>query len=447
MKTLRDPAQLSLHRLIPAEVRGFYQRRRDTVHFVLMLVFIILPWTSINSSQTLLFDIPQRKFHFFGLILRAHDVPLLFLILSFFFLSLAFVTSLWGRVWCGWACPQTVFIEAVYRRIEKWVEGDYIQRRLQQNKPVTAQVFLKKVLKWTLFFLVSALIAHSLVAYFVGAPQLFEMITRPPRESWTYFVFTFALTSLLTFNFGWFREQFCVILCPYGRFQNVLLDPGSVAIAYDESRGEPRRGINSEKKGDCIDCGRCVEVCPTGIDIRNGLQLECINCTACIDACNEIMARVKKPSGLIRYKTIDNRRFSIKSLKTASYVALLSLCLVSFAVFLIQREPLDVTVLRETGLPFTTTEAHVINRFKIHLINQSSQTSRYSMSLPEDLEWISAQKEIELTPGASYEWHVLIRVPRDLFKESAKITSTLSLISKDGAHRSIQGLTLIGPHL
>ncbi|MCB0363621.1 MAG: cytochrome c oxidase accessory protein CcoG, partial [Bdellovibrionales bacterium] len=344
--------------IYPAEVRGFFQRYRQIVQALLMVIFLVLPWISINGQQALLFNIPQRHFSIFGLTFMAHDTPLFFFVLALLTLGLAFVTSLWGRVWCGWTCPQTVFIESIFRRIERWIEGQHLAQRKLNEQPLNFTKLWKKSLKWFIFALASLVIAHSFLAYFVGTNELFHMVRQPPTENWTSFLIMSFISLLILFDFGWFREQFCIIACPYGRFQSVLMDQHTINICYDEKRGEPRKGLelgSNQSPGDCVNCYRCVQVCPTGVDIRRGVQLECIACTACIDACDEIMTKVKKPKGLIRY-TSESALAGVphKMFRFRNFVYLfLILIVASGLVFATaRRNPIQITLLRAKDIPY-----------------------------------------------------------------------------------------------
>lgn len=431
-----DPAKLTSVdengdriRIIPAEVKGRYRNHRNWVHALLLVVFLILPWTHINGRQTVLLNIPDREFALFGALFRAHDAPLIFFILGIVTLGLAFVTSIWGRVWCGWACPQTVFIDSVFRRIEKWAEGGYIDRRRLRDGPVNFEKVRKSGLKWLLFVVVSSIIAHSFMAYFIGASDLLQMMQKPPGENFTYFSLVVIFTAVILFDFAWFREQFCVIMCPYGRIQSLLLDQKSLAVVYDEKRGEPRKGLpNTGKAGDCVACNRCVQVCPTGIDIRNGLQMECIACTACADACDEIMEKVKRPKGLIRYDTLDGSKISLMRPRSIIYMIAILGLMAGLTYALATKEPVDMTVLRGAGLPYSYVKNEagqevVLNQFRLHIHNQGAGDASYELSLPAEY----SQRGIELTVGEnpltlkfdeSHEWYFFIRLPPELFKKS-----------------------------
>ncbi|NCN26533.1 cytochrome c oxidase accessory protein CcoG [bacterium] len=312
----------------PEDLDGRWKRRRLVVYWILIGLYMLIPWLHYDGKQLILINLPGREFTFFGNTFWGHDVPnLIFVLLGFVFL-IAMITSIWGRVWCGWACPQTVFLDSIFRKVEAFVEGKSRQRQALAAAPWTLGKITKKSIKWILFTVISLHIVHSFLGYFVGARELFWITTRNPSENWTLFVAMLTLTGIVLFDFGWFREQFCIIMCPYGRFQSIIMDGDSLAVAYDEKRGEPRKsiGLPKEEQGDCVNCHQCVKVCPTGIDIRRGLQMECIACTACIDACDNIMEKLHKPPGLIRY-TSENALAGKKAPKvrprTVIYVLLL----------------------------------------------------------------------------------------------------------------------------
>lgn len=439
-----------------AEVSGFWRRHRDWTQIVLILVFLVLPWTTLNGQQTLLLHFGRREFVFFGMTFFSHDAPLIFFIFATLTIGLAFVTSVWGRVWCGWACPQTVFIDTVYRRIEKWVEGNHLERRKLAKEDLSIKKLSKKLIKWFLFFIVSALIAHSFLAYFVGARDLLEMMGSSPFENWDYFLLVFAMTSVVLFDFGWFREQFCIIMCPYGRFQSVLLDETSINVYYDSQRGEPRKGspATNQKSGDCISCNRCVQVCPTRIDIRNGLQMECIACTACIDACDEIMRKVNKPEGLIRYAAQDGSRLRFWKPRTLVYLSLIAIFVGALIWNITQRKNIDVTLLRAKESPYTFTKDQqgqdvVLNHFRLHLKNQNAKTMSYKVSL-QAAEWIQmtlAKNPVILLPHGSQEIHVFLQFPKEKSAIVSSQTVQLFLINdlEKNDQQSLQ-IPLVGPN-
>lgn len=441
--------------LIPAEVKGFFRKHRTWTQAVLIIIFLILPWTKMNGHQTVLLNIVAREFNIFGVLFRAHDAPLMFFLIAGAALTLAFVTSVWGRLWCGWACPQTVFIDGVFRRIEQLVEGNYLQRRALKTAPLTGRRLIQITTKWVLFFAAASLIAHSFVAYFVGAESLLQIIQKSPGENWTLFLVVTFFTFVFLFDFVWFREQFCVIMCPYGRIQGLLYDQKTQTVGYDLSRGEPRKGLAKEatqKQGDCVDCGRCVSVCPTGIDIRNGLQMECIACTACIDACDEIMEKVKKPKGLIRYMTIDGSKINIFKPRSVLYMIAIILCAVGLSYNLATRQSSHITLMRGQGSPYTLSEEMVINHFKLHITNQSRTAQEYLVQLHTDdqsknLELVIPQNPSLLASGEIREWHFFVKAPKELFATSNQQKIRLEVIdpkSRD-QFQKVLDLTLLGP--
>jgi cytochrome c oxidase accessory protein FixG len=382
------------HRLfiIPAEVKGMWKTYKGYVHTVLLLFFLILPWIQINEHQALLLDIPNRQFYFFGLHLLSHDAPLLFFIVFGLAILLAITTALWGRVWCGWACPQTVFIEKVFRQIEIWVEGSYIQRRKLRDQEMDFNKLKKVSFKWFLYFLVSSIMAHSFLAYFIGSEKLMDMIQHSPESNWTYFLLVSSCTALFLFNFGWFREQFCLIVCPYGKIQSLLMDSQSVAVMYDDSRT------------DCVQCRRCVQVCPTGIDIRNGLQMECINCTACIDACDEIMTKVNQPKGLIRYKAMTNEKINWFRPRVLIYSFIFLISIGGLTWGLGSHSEVSAMILRSKGLPYQVLEMEgkkvLQNQFFIRIHNNSKSPQNLLVRIPENLKLQISQNPISIPQGA-----------------------------------------------
>ena len=444
----------------PAAVKGFFRTWRTRVYLILIAVFLILPWVKVGGYQSILINIPERKFAFFGLHFWAHDTPLIFFILAFLTLALAFVTALWGRVWCGWACPQTVFIDGVFRKIETWIEGSHLARRKLDEADWNFDKIKKRFSKWAAFFAVSFFISHSFVAYFVGAENVVSYVQGSPSEHWTTFLFVMALTAIILFDFGWFREQFCIIMCPYGRFQSVLMDEKSMAVVYDEDRGEPRRGVAASKEvqGDCIDCGICVRACPTGIDIRDGVQMECIACTACIDGCDEVMEKIKKPKGLIRYDSELGLKAKGKVSRWGPrafiYLGLLLFSVVGLAFNIQNRQPLDVQFIRATEAPYKLVKSdagqeQVLNHFKIHAQNQSFELMLVDVALGdvEGVEVVKPELPVQVNPGSKQRKHIFIKFSRDALDGSGgkKLPVIVKYRVKDKYHSLNKEIQLIGP--
>jgi cytochrome c oxidase accessory protein FixG len=433
--------------IIPAEVKGFFRKWRSLTQFILIVIFLILPWTKINGHQTLLLDIVNRRFAFFGIQLWSHDGPLIFFVLAILVFGLALVTALWGRVWCGWGCPQTVFIDAIYRRIEILVEGNYILRRQLAKSEMSFNKFFKTLIKWFLFFLVSSVIAHSFVAYFVGADELKSMVLGSPTQNWSYFLLVSAMTFIVLFDFGWFREQFCIVMCPYGRFQSVLLDSHSITVLYDEKRGEPRKA-----SGDCVACNRCVQVCPTGIDIRKGVQMECVACTACIDACDEIMEKVKKPKGLIRYASLRGENTKIFRPRVMIYLVFLLVSVSGLTYGLSHRSGAMITLLRAIETPYQLLKngdsVEVINHFKLHIHNQTREPQKFHIEPPaswltEGVRLTTHIRNIELPPLKDQIVHFFVIFPAGILDQKGQ--KTYDIVITNDLERFKKTIYLVGP--
>ena len=449
--------------LYPADVRGRFRRLRNLVQAFLIVFFLALPWLRIDGRQALLLDIANRRFEILGLSLRAHDVPLLFFVFATAGFTLLFVTTLWGRVWCGWACPQTVFIDGVFRRIERWIEGPALARRTLARAPWKFEKLRKFTAKWLLYLFASGIITHSFLATFVGTEKLAEMIQSSPLENPGSFAFISISTALILFNFAWFREQFCIIVCPYGRFQSVIMDTHSKIVAYDIARGEPRRSREAKVAatpqtfGDCVNCYRCVQVCPTGIDIRRGQQMECIACTSCIDACDDVMTKLKKPTGLIRYSSLAElagRKTKSVRARPILYFAVVLASTFSFFYTLANLDPVQASILRAKETPFTLTpgapgETLVLNHFKVELSNQSGMPQEIDFESSESgVELVTAMRPFRLADGAIARVDVFARFQKSLLREGQHKTRVLI---RTKAKESVKSLvlekeaTLVGP--
>ena len=360
---------------------GRYYTARTLVSYVLLALLLLGPFVKLHGQPILLLNILERKFIVFGIVFWPQDFYLLVLCVLTGFVTVALVTSAVGRIWCGWMCPQTIFLEMLFRKIEWLIEGSAQQQVRRDKAPVTFDTAWRKALKHVIFFGLSFLIANVFLSYIISADALWTIITDPPRE---HLAGLFAITvfSLVFYAvFARFREQACTLACPYGRVMGALVDQNTITITYDRSRGEPRgkmvRGAQEAQKGDCIDCSQCVTVCPTGIDIRNGIQLECVACTACADACDDVMTRIKRPTGLIRYtseEAVRESRRNTLSWRVKAY-AVVWLVLFSTAVTLIARRPdMDVLILRQPGTLQTTLDnGDVSNFYNVQVINRTNQ--------------------------------------------------------------------------
>ena len=371
-------------------VRGFFYRRRQLVVYLLMAFYLLMPWITIGGEQGIFLDIAHRKFTIFGETFWATDTRFLVMMLGGLAFSLFFFTAILGRVWCGWACPETVFLEFLFRPIETLIEGTPAQRRRLDQGPWNFERIWKKSLKLGIFAILSWIIASTFLAYFVGAKTLLNMMSDYPWNNITPFLMTLFMMGVMIFQFGWFREQFCTLVCPYARFQSVLLDSDSLLVGYDSKRGEPRGKMEkgdaggARSHGDCIDCGLCVRVCPTGIDIRNGLQLECVQCAACADACDSIMTKIGRPLGLIRYSTervLQGEPLKVLRPRVLLYGGIIFIYLCAFAYFLTTRELSEFQIMRSGGTAaFSILPGEIIsNQLHIHISNKGRETREYSV--------------------------------------------------------------------
>jgi cytochrome c oxidase accessory protein FixG len=374
--------------IYPKKPSGAFYNARRIASIILLAIFFITPFIKINGHPLFLFDILNRNFILFGIPFGPHDFHLFVIAMIAFIIFIVLFTAVFGRIFCGWACPQTVFMEMVFRRIEYFIEGDANDQKRLNASPWSGKKFVKKLFKYSIFFVLSFIVANFLLAYFIGMDELLKIISEPPSEHLK------GLTAITIFSlffywiFSYFREQACIIVCPYGRLQSVLLDQDSVIIAYDYRRGEPRGKLN-KTEGDCIDCGLCVDVCPTGIDIRNGVQLECVNCTACIDECNKVMKKIKKPEWLIKYASLNqlekNSEFRFNA-RMIIYSVILFLLLSVLTYSLSVREDVSITVLRTPGMLYQKQPGEKIsNLYDLNFINKTFNSFPVTIKL-ENIE-------------------------------------------------------------
>ncbi|MEL6698433.1 MAG: cytochrome c oxidase accessory protein CcoG [Bacteroidota bacterium] len=366
--------------LFPRKPQGRYYNWRKLASYIFLLLFFVTPFIKINGNPLFLINIEARKFVILSMPFWPQDFHLFVLAMISFFFFIILFTVIFGRLWCGWACPQTVFMEMVFRRIEYWIDGTAVQQKKLAQSPWTVEKIRKRAIKWSIFFAISFLIGNTVLAYILGYEKVLEMITSSPTDNWAQFTGILAFSTVFFFVFAWFREQACLIVCPYGRLQGVLLGKDSISIMYDWIRGEPRgkrkkQAVLNSEKGDCIDCKLCVQVCPTGIDIRNGTQMECVNCTACIDACDNVMDKIGKPRGLIRYDShsgIENHTPFRFTTRIAAYIVLLTALLGVFGFSLASRSEVEVTLLRTPGRLFEETDDGMIrNLYNVQIVNKT----------------------------------------------------------------------------
>ena len=408
----------------PRKPSGRYHRARIGVTVVLLSLLFAGPFIKIGGQPLLLLNVFERRFVLFGQIFWPQDFYLLALLGIIFFVFIILFTVVFGRIWCGWACPQTLFMEMVFRKIEYWIEGDANQQRKLNAAPWTTGKALKKGAKFLLFLLIAALIGHTAMAYLLGIEEVGRLVSSPPTDNIAGFLGLIAFTGLFFSVFMWFREQACIAVCPYGRLQGVLLDKQSIAVMYDWLRGEKRGKLKKGQEapadqGDCIDCRLCVHACPTGIDIRNGTQLECVNCTACIDACDEVMEKLHKPKGLIRYSShsaIAEGNKTLITRRVMAYSLVLLILLGVFAFALSSREEVEVTILKVPGQLYERQEdGSISNLYNITFVNKTDHAQELSLALTglpgASITRVGAEKNILLPPGGQTEGIFFVTIP------------------------------------
>lgn len=341
--------------VFPQKPEGRLYNLRKVFTVIYLCIFFGLPFVKINGHPVFLINVLERKFILFGQIFWPQDFFIFAIGMIVFIVFVALFTVVFGRVFCGWACPQTVFMEMIFRKVEYWIEGNANEQRLLDKSPWNTDKTIKRVSKWIAFWVMSFVIANMFLAYIIGISELEKMIQEPLSQNIGTFIALIIFTTVFFFVYLWMREQVCTVICPYGRMQGVLLDRDSIIVAYDYKRGEERGKFHKNEErtiGDCIDCGQCVKVCPTGIDIRNGTQLECVNCTACIDACNRMMEAVNLPTGLIRFASeanIAEKRPWRYTWRMKAYTVVMALLLGVLVWLLASRTDVGVTILRTPG--------------------------------------------------------------------------------------------------
>jgi len=428
--------------IYPKMPKGKFYEYRKYVSYVLLALLFAMPFIKVGGKPFMLFNVLETEFIIFGVYFAPQDFHLFVIAMLIGMIFIALFTVVYGRLFCGWVCPQTIFMEMFFRRIEYWIEGDANAQKRLNKAPWTSQKYIKKISKQAIFILISMLISHTFLSYIIGVDQVWKIVTEPINQHLGGFIAMVAFTGAFYGVFSTLREQVCTTICPYGRLQGVLLDEDSLAVAYDFERGEPRGKLVKQKKtkktndalnvkldtvepppkGDCVDCGLCVQVCPTGIDIRNGTQLECVNCTACMDACDEVMIKIKRPTGLVRidsHNGIVKKKKSIWNTRVAAYTAVL-IILVGLESFLfISRSEVETLFLRTPGMLYQTTEdGYISNLYNYQLINKSEKEMDITFKA-KGMDYVRFEqvgqslrtKANEVTEGA-----IFIKIPADSVK-------------------------------
>ena len=447
--------------IYPKKPSGRYYDKRKIVSYFLLAFLVAAPFVKINGNQFLMFNILERRFNIFGFPFWPQDFHLFVISMIIGVVFITLFTVGFGRIFCGWICPQTIFLEMVFRRIEYWIDGDRGKQMRLDKQPWNAEKIRKRLLKWFIFLIISFLIANVFLAYLIGSDKLLRYISEGPSEHMGTLIPLLIFTAVFYFIFAWFREQVCIIACPYGRLQGVLLDNKSIIVAYDHKRGEGENGRKKFRKnedraalghGDCIDCLQCVHVCPTGIDIRNGTQLECVNCTACIDECDHIMDSINLPKGLIRYASEDEIEKKEKFKLTArmkGYIAVLIILIGVLFGMLMLRNDVEARILRLPGQLYEQKENNVIsNVFTYKLVNKTTEEIEIDSfkvrNLDAEVKLVSA-KDIFVVPSQGLsEGTLFIETSKSNLK-GYKTKLTIDLYSK-GELIETTTVNFLGPH-
>jgi len=467
--------------IFPKKPSGRYYNARNIVAVILLIIFFSGPFIEINGQPILLLNVLERKFIIFGMAFWPQDFHLLLFGALAFIVFIVLFTSVFGRLFCGWACPQTIFMEMVFRRVEYWIEGDMMDQKRLDRSDWTWNKIWKKSAKHAIFFGMAFLISNLFLAYIIGKDQLFTIITDPPSEHLAGLAAIMIFSGLFYGVFAFMREQVCHMVCPYGRMQSVLLDNNSINVMYDYKRGEPRTPIRERQKakkkrkaqlsdlglnaseeelmvdtseqtvvefGDCIDCEQCVKVCPMGIDIRNGTQLECVHCTACIDACDDIMEKIGKPKGLIRYSSENAIKKGIQKIITPrvlGYTAVLLILITTFFSLLLMRPSTETTILRQPGTLYQELpNGWYSNIYELKAINKTFKDLPYEFKLASPEGEVSALGSINaLQPQASTEGRILVKLPPESL-DGSRTEITFDIYAGDEKVESVKA-SFMGP--
>ena len=425
----------------PKKPKGLFHNYRKVVAWILLTLFFSGPFISIGGQPLLLFNIFDRKFVILGSVFWPQDTHLLIFLLLIFVVFILLFTVIFGRVWCGWACPQTIFMEMVFRKIEYWIEGNANQQRKLNAAPWNFEKVWKKTIKQLIFISIALAVAHTFMAYLLGLEEMKTIILSGPTAHKSGFIGLLFFTAIFYFVFAYFREQVCTLVCPYGRLQGAFLDKKSIVVIYDWIRGEPRgkrkKNTPTPVKGDCIDCGLCVQVCPTGIDIRNGTQMECVNCTACIDACDEVMEKIQRPKKLIRFDSIEGVEIKRKSLFTTrvlAYSFILCLLILSMGYLLISRAPVEASLTRTPGAIYQMKgDSLISNMYQLELVNKSFDAHHIAIEVMDDHAsiFLPAGRLDSLQAQAKSTIYFFVEVPVNKAKQlNEKATIHIKMDSK-----------------
>lgn len=439
--------------MYPLIRKGIYYKWRSAISYVYLVLFFATPYIKIGGQPMLLLNFMERHFVILGQSFWPGDIFLFMLASLVFLVCVVLFTIAFGRLFCGWICPQTIFMEMVFRKIEEWVEGDANKRKKRDAAAWTREKILKKALKHVLFVMVSLLIANTFLAYIIGSESLMKIVTEPVYLHWVGFAGIWVFTVIFYLVYSRVRELVCTVICPYGRLQSVLIDEHTLVVAYNDVRGEPRGKLEKHTdvislKGDCVDCGLCVSVCPTGIDIRKGTQIECINCTACIDVCDEVMDKIHRPKNLIGYYSENILRVKEKpsfTLRMKGYAAVITVLAGVLCYFIFSRSDMDITVMRSAGTLYQEQPgSYFSNIYTAEVINKTNRNSNITL-MPNDpaikIKYIQAPGTV--AKGGMVKTMFFILIPASHIK-AAKTEVSIQLIA-GGELKQTVSTTFVGP--
>jgi cytochrome c oxidase accessory protein FixG len=440
--------------IFPKKPKGKFTNRRKLVSYLLLAFLFAAPFIKVNGSQLLEFNLIEQKFSIFGATFWPQDLYLFAILLVIFVIFIILFTIVYGRIFCGWICPQTIFMEFVFRQIEYWIDGDFKHQMALDKAPWDAKKWGKRILKHSLFWIVSFAVANTFLAYIIGSDNLWKIQTEPIQDHIGGLISIVIFTTIFYFVFSYLREQVCTTICPYGRLQGVLLDANSMVVAYDHVRGESRAKFKKGEdrktvnKGDCIDCYQCVHVCPTGIDIRNGTQLECINCTACIDACDTMMEGVGMEKGLIRFVSengIRNRTRFQWTRRVVSYTVMLFVMIIVFVIMLVNRDDFNTTILRQRGSTYQLADDdYITNIFELDLSNKTKKDFKVKLVSSDPRVKITiANNKITLPAEEYLRERFVAKFPYEVIADGTKKIDIIIL--GNGKEIDRETIKIIGP--
>lgn len=436
-----DGGRLALH---PLEVKGGFMTGRRITWAVLLAIYVVVPLVDVGGHPAVQLDFDARRFYLFGATYNAQDFWLALPLTLGFTFFLLFLTAWRGRLWCGWACPQTVFLEALYRPIERLFDGPRSRRLKRADEKLRWKDAPRLLGKHATYLLVSTLLSHVMSSIFVSVHDLKAMIADGPAAHPVAFTWTTAFTLVLYVELAWFREQFCVVLCPYGRLQSVLHDAATVTVVYDVARGEPRGKVTKggPRLGDCVDCKKCVIACPSAIDIREGLQMECLACMQCADACDEVMDKLRRPKGLIRYASLNELAGKPRGVlrpRLFVYAGLTLAAVATLAVALAVRTPFEANILRLAGAPFVLEGESVRNQVQVHLVNKSPEPRTFELEVQGPAGMVVHLGQTRLSVKSFEGVHVPLAVvlPRSAAAAGVKVELHVKSV-EDGVERALE---------